>query len=434
MPSGIYPEVAFPRIVVIAQTPGLAVKDVEIAVTRPIEEAVERRAGRRCASARSRSAGRPRSTIDFAPGTDMIQALNDVRARMAEVGAQLPPGTSTIIERQTPSIFPIISFVVTGGRDPSALHDYAYYDLRPRISRIDDVSYVTVQGGDIREIVVEVDPEALVAAGLSLADVADRLGKEHRLKAVGRLDRGTLQYQVLADTQATDPLDLENRVIAEKNGQSIRVRDLGRVTIGHEDRTMAIRSNGKDAVALTVFRRLGGNALAISRDLKAVLADAAKIGPAGHRDRSGLRPGAAGPHGDRQRPRRHPHRRPVQRADPPDVPQEPPRHADRRALDPVEPDHQLRLPALDRRHAQPDVAGRPGRGHRPDHRRLGGRDREHRPASGRRADGRRGHRPGQPRDQRRGDRLDADDDPGVRAAGVRPRRGRAVLPVAELWR
>ena len=105
--------------------------------------------------------------------------------------------------------------------------------------------------------------------------------KEHRLKAVGRLDRGALQYQVLADTLATDPLDLEDRVIAEKNGQSIRLRDLGRVTIGHEDRTMAIRSNGKDAVALTVFRRLGGNALAVSSALEAVLADAAKSAPPG---------------------------------------------------------------------------------------------------------------------------------------------------------
>ena len=89
--------------------------------------------------------------IDFAPSTDMIQALNDVRARMAEVGAQLPAGTTLITERQTPSVFPIISFVVAGGRDPSALYDYAFYDLRPRISRISDVSYVTVQGGDVRE-------------------------------------------------------------------------------------------------------------------------------------------------------------------------------------------------------------------------------------------------------------------------------------------
>lgn len=280
MPSGIYPEVAFPRIVVIVQSPGLAVKDVEVAVTRPIEEAVSIVLG--VIRVRSKTVrGAAELSIDFAPGTDMIQALNDIRARMAEVGSQLPPGTTSITERQTPSVFPIISFVVTGGRDPASLHDYAFYDLRPRISRLADVSYVTVQGGDIREILVEVDPQALVAAELSIADVADRLGKEHRLKAVGRLDREVLQYQVLADTQATDPLELENRVIASKNGQSIRLRDLGRVVISHADRTMVIRANGQNAVALTVFRRLGGNALQVSRELDLVLADAAKSAPPG---------------------------------------------------------------------------------------------------------------------------------------------------------
>jgi CzcA family heavy metal efflux pump len=258
------------------------VKDVEVAVTRPIEEVVGIVLG--VVRVRSKSVrGAAELSIDFAPETDMIQALNDVRARMAEVGAQLPPGTTTITERQTPSVFPIISFVVTGGRDPSALHDYAYYDLRPRISRIPDVSYVTVQGGDIREIVVELEPQALAAANLSIADVADRLGREHRLKAVGRLDRGVLQYQVLSDTLATDPLDLEHVVIAVKNGQSIRLHDLGRVAIGHEDRTTAVRSNGKDAVALTVFRRLGGNALAVSSALEAVLADAVTSAPPGVR-------------------------------------------------------------------------------------------------------------------------------------------------------
>ncbi len=280
MPSGIYPEVAFPRIVVIVQTPGLAVKDVEVAVTRPIEESVSIVLG--VIRVRSKSVrGAAQISVDFAPGTDMIQALNDVRARMAEVGSQLPPGTSTIVERQTPSVFPIISFVVTGGRDPAALHDYAYYDLRPRISRIPDVSYVTVQGGDIREIVVEVEPDALIASGLSISDVADRLGREHRLKAVGRIDRDSLQYQVLVDSQAINPSELEYRVISQKNGQPIRLTDIGHVTIGHEDRTMAIRSGGENAVALTVFRRLGGNALAVSSELEKVLADAAHSAPPG---------------------------------------------------------------------------------------------------------------------------------------------------------
>jgi len=167
MPSGIYPEVAFPRITVVARTAGMAVKQVEISVTRPIEEATSVVLGvHRVRSKTIR--GSSEVDIDFAPGTDMIQALNDVRAKIGEVGPQFPPGTSTIIERQTPSIFPIISFAVLGGRDPAALHDYAFYDLRPRISRINDVSYVTVQGGDIREILVEVEPDRLLAAHLWL--------------------------------------------------------------------------------------------------------------------------------------------------------------------------------------------------------------------------------------------------------------------------
>ncbi len=282
MPSGIYPEVAFPRIVIIAQTPGLAVKDVEVTVTRPIEEAVSVVLG--VTRVRSKTVrGAAELSIDFAPSTEMVQALNDVRAKLAEVGAQLPADTSIVAERQTPSVFPIISFVVTGGRDPAELYDYAYYDLRPQISRLADVSYVTVQGGDVREIEVTVEPQSLIAAGLSIADVADRINKEHHLKAVGRMDRGTLQYQVLANSVAAQPVDLEALVVAERNGQLIRLSDLGQVAVSHADRTVAVRANGQDAVAITVFRRLGGDAIRVSSQLKTMLADAESAAPQGIR-------------------------------------------------------------------------------------------------------------------------------------------------------
>ena len=280
MPSGIYPEVAFPRITIVAQTAGLAVTTMEVAVSRPVEEALA--TVLLVQQVRSKTTrGASQVDVDFKPGADMVQALNDVRAKIADINAQFPPGTSTLIERQTPSIFPIISFVVTGSRDPSTLHDYAYYDLRPRISRIEDVSYVTIQGGDIREIVLEVDPQRLVATGLSIADVADRVGKEHRLRAVGRLDGGPLQFQVLLNSQAGEPLDLEQLVLAHVNGQTIRVADVGRTIISHEDRTSSIRSAGKDAVAVTVYRRLRGNALAISRRLNELLPELKQSAPPG---------------------------------------------------------------------------------------------------------------------------------------------------------
>jgi CzcA family heavy metal efflux pump len=280
MPNGVYPEVAFPRIVVLAQTPGLAVKDVEVTITRPIEDAISIVLG--VERVRSKTVrGAVEVSIDFDPSTNMVQALNDVRARMAEVESRLPTDTSIITERQTPSVFPIISFVVTGGKSPSALYDYAFYDLRPRISRIPDVSYVTVQGGDIREIEVEVDPQLLVASGFSISDVADRIAKDHRLKAVGRIDRGVLQYQVLTNSVSANPLDIENIVVGEKNGQIIRVADVGRILVSHADPSMAVRANGNDAVAITIFRRLGGDTLTVSNALKGVLQEVKKTTPNG---------------------------------------------------------------------------------------------------------------------------------------------------------
>lgn len=280
VPSGIYPEVAFPRIVVIANVPGLAIKSVDVSVSRPLEEAISLVLG--VVRVRSKTVrGAAELSVDFAPGTDMIQALNDVRARIAEVGSSLPADTQIIAERQTPAVFPIITVVVSGNRTPTELRDYAFYDLRPRISRIPDVSYVTVQGGDVREVIVVADPLALVGARLSIDELAARITKSDRLKAVGRLDRGILQYQVMSDTLSGADESLEDLIIGGTVETPLRLGDVASVSVSHEDRRVAVSSAGRDAVALTVFRRLGGNALAVSKNLREVLAEAGSNSPLG---------------------------------------------------------------------------------------------------------------------------------------------------------
>ena len=229
MPSGIYPEVAFPRIVVIAQTPGPGGQG-----RRGRRHAADR-GGRSSivlgvVRVRSKSVrGLPSCRVDFAPGTDMIQALNDVRARMAEVGAQLPPGTTTITERQTPSVFP--DHLVRRHRRPRPVgaHDYAYLRSaapdQPHPGRLVRHRPGGRHPGDLWSRSTRRPWWRPTSRSPTWPTGS---AKEHRLKAVGRLDRGSLQYQVLADTLAIDPLDLENVVIVEKNGQSIRLRDLGR--------------------------------------------------------------------------------------------------------------------------------------------------------------------------------------------------------------
>src|SRR4029077_14238394 len=118
MPSGVYPEVTFPRVAVVAKRPGLDLVTTELQVTRPLEMAASSVLGvRRVRSTTIR--GGCDVSIDFAPGTDMAEALHLTSERLAR--APMPAGVELTVERMTPSVFPILSVVLTGGDSASQL-------------------------------------------------------------------------------------------------------------------------------------------------------------------------------------------------------------------------------------------------------------------------------------------------------------------------
>jgi multidrug efflux pump subunit AcrB len=270
MPSAVFPEVTFPRIAVVARSAGLAVPNMEIQVTRPLEQAVSTVIG--VVQVRSKTIrGGSELFIDFTPGTDMLRAEQFVWNRIGAARSALPANVDLTVDRMTPSISPIISLVLTGGNGMSGLRDYAFYDLAPRIKNIPDVLYANVAGGDIREIEVEVRPDDLLAAGISAADLADQIGKAHRLQPVGRSEQAPYAYELIVNGQGETARDIEDLVIATRNNQPLRVRDVADVKVWHQDRVLSIGYAGKDAVVVTVFRTIGGNTVNISNDLQELL-------------------------------------------------------------------------------------------------------------------------------------------------------------------
>jgi multidrug efflux pump subunit AcrB len=271
MPSSVYPEVTFPRFTVVARAAGLAVPNMEVQVTRPLEQAVSTVIG--VAQVRSKTIrGGSELSIDFNPGTDMRRAEQLLWNRIGTARSQLPANVELTVEQMTPSVFPIISLVLTGGENPTQLRDYAFYQLAPRIKNIPDVLYANVAGGDLREIEVEGRPDDLLAAGLSAADLGDQISKLYRLQPVGRIERPPFAWQIIVNTQSQAAREIEDLVVTTKNNQPVRVRDLADVRISHQDRVLSIGFEGKDAVVITVFRSLGGNTLTISRNLHALIA------------------------------------------------------------------------------------------------------------------------------------------------------------------
>lgn len=271
MPSGVYPEVTFARIAVVAKVSGLDVPSMEVLVTRPLEEAVSTVIG--VSQVRSKTIrGGSELSIDFNPGTDMRRAEQVVWNRLGAVRSRLPIDVELTVEQMTPSVFPILSLVMTGGENPAQLRDYAFYQLAPQIKNVPDVLYANVAGGDQREIIVEARPNDLLAAGLSAADLADQIGKVHRLQPVGRIERPPMAFQIIVNTQNQAAKNIADLTIVTKKDQPIKVRDVADVKVLHQDRALSIGFGGNDAVVITVFRRLGGNAVNISRDIHDLLA------------------------------------------------------------------------------------------------------------------------------------------------------------------
>jgi multidrug efflux pump subunit AcrB len=271
MPSSVYPEVTFPRIAVVARMPGLDVRTMEVKVTQPMEQAVSSAIG--VAQVRSKTIrGGSELSVDFNAGTEMRGAKSDVWNRIGAIRSQLPANIDLTVEQMTPSVFPIMSLVLTGGENRAQLRDFAFYELAPRLKNIPDVYKAEVAGGDLREIEVEARPDDLLAAGLSTADLADLIGKAHRLQPVGRIERPPLAYQILVNTQGQKAQQLADLVIAPRNGQPLRVSDVADVRVLHQDRVLSIGFEGKDAVVITVFRSQDGNTVRISDAVKELLA------------------------------------------------------------------------------------------------------------------------------------------------------------------
>jgi CzcA family heavy metal efflux pump len=271
LPSGIYPDVAFPRIVVIAERGEDSVENMMIGVTRPMEEAVNAVPG--LVRVRSKTIrGACEMSLDFAPRTDMREALSQTRARIASLLPDLPSGISTTIEQQTPSVFPILSFNVSLDpaaargliRDGADLDQWVRNDLKPRLSRLPDVFLVTVQGADIRQIVVEPDPLRLAESHLSLLDLSKSIQESNQVIAVGRLERDYKQFQVLASHELHGADELAALPVAARSGKTIRVRDVARVYTGLADRTAVVTGNGQDAVVVSLFMRFEGKVTALS--------------------------------------------------------------------------------------------------------------------------------------------------------------------------
>ncbi|HEU5219515.1 MAG TPA: efflux RND transporter permease subunit, partial [Gemmatimonadales bacterium] len=281
LPAGAYPEAVFPRIAVLARGAAFEPRDMVVAVTRPLEEAVSGVIDLR--RIRSRTVrGAAELSLDFRPGADMQYALQQVQSRISGAGTELPAGLDIAVERLTPSVFPMMQYELTGG-DPVVLRDLAEILIRPRLARLPDVGEVEVSGGLVREVSVELDPSRLVANRIGVREVTQAILATNQLTSAGRIDKEYRQFTVLVSGLADGPDAVKRIVVRREGDRSIQVGDLGQVRYGAEDLFQLARGNGQPAALINVSRQPAGNTLEVEHSVEATVARLRPLLPTGVR-------------------------------------------------------------------------------------------------------------------------------------------------------
>ncbi|HEY6866519.1 MAG TPA: efflux RND transporter permease subunit, partial [Candidatus Eisenbacteria bacterium] len=266
LPAAILPEVTFPRIKVIADSGERPGEEMLRAVTRPLEESLQRLPGlREMRSVTSR--GSAEINLDCRWGDDMDRALQRAQAQVEAVRGRLPAGTEVEVHLMSPALFPVLGFsLASATRSPAELRDFAIMRLQPELARVPGVAQVVVQGGQRLEARVTLDPAALEGRGLDAAAVAAALRRSTELETVGLLDANRELYLGLADARPPSLEALAEIPVPVEGGPPVPLGRLGTITLAPAPEFTRYAAQGRDAVLVNLLRQPQASTLDLSRE------------------------------------------------------------------------------------------------------------------------------------------------------------------------
>jgi CzcA family heavy metal efflux pump len=268
----VFPEFAPPEVGIQTEAPGLSPAEVEQLVTLPVETAVNGLP--RLDVLRSRSIqGLSVVTVIFRDGTDVHRARQQVSERLAELAGQLPEGV------RAPRLAPLTSAtgrLLTVGftserLSPRDLRDLVQWTVRPRLLGVSGVASVTLFGGEVRQLQVQVDPDALAARGLTISDVLDAARQATGVRGAGFLENDRQRVTLRAEGQARSADRLGDAVLSAATGAPVRLRDVARVVEGSAPKFGDGSIDGVPGVVLVVSRQIDADTPGVTRRVEAEL-------------------------------------------------------------------------------------------------------------------------------------------------------------------
>ncbi|EAQ36728.1 hydrophobe/amphiphile efflux-1 [Nitrobacter sp. Nb-311A] len=285
-----YPIIAPPSISVATVYPGASPENLYNSVTRLIEEQLNGASGILNFESTSDSLGQVEITAFFVPGTSTALASVDVQNRIKRIEARLPAAVlkeGILVQEASSAVLQIITLRSTDGSlDEVGLGDFMTRNIIGEIRRIPGVGRATLFSTE-RSLRVWLDPEKLVGYDLTSEDVTKAIAAQNAQVASGsiggppsRAGQKTAAL-VLVKGQLTTPEEFGSILLrANRDGSTVRLRDVARVEVGGMDYRFTTRLNGKPTAGLSVLLAPGANALATASAVEAKMKELSKFFPA----------------------------------------------------------------------------------------------------------------------------------------------------------
>ncbi|MGI4838945.1 MAG: efflux RND transporter permease subunit [Janthinobacterium lividum] len=292
LPISEYPEVVPPTVVVRATFPGANPKVIGETVAAPLEQAITGVEHMLYMSSQSTADGKLTLTITFALGTDLDNAQVQVQNRVTRTEPKLPEEVTRIgitVDKASPDLTMVVHLTSPDKRyDMLYLSNYATLNIKDELASLNGIGDVQLFGMGEYSLRVWLDPNKVASRNLTATDVVTAIREQNRQVAAGQLGAppapNATSFQMSINTQGrlVNEEEFENIVVrAGADGEITRLKDIARIELGSSQYALRSLLDNQPAVAIPIFQRPGSNAIQISNDVRAKMAELKKNFPEG---------------------------------------------------------------------------------------------------------------------------------------------------------
>ncbi len=282
-PTDIFPNIDIPQVTIIWTYSGLSPKEMEERVTIFSEFVLANVNDIKSVDSQT-TIGASVIKVSFQPQVHIDTAISQIGAAVNAIRFRMPPSINPPwILRFNADTVPIIQMALSSDTiSESEIYNFGLFRVRQQISKVPGTLLPAPYGGVARQIMVDLDQNALLAKGLTPIDVTNAINTQNLTVPSGTAKVGNTEYTVSTNASPLDALDLNNVPIRQVNGSMVYMRDVAHVRDGWSVQQNVVRANGKPAVLLTIMKVGAVSTLDIVDQIKNSVLPASKaIAPKG---------------------------------------------------------------------------------------------------------------------------------------------------------